>query len=195
MFWKGLNFIKKETLAQMFSCECCKIAKNTFSYRAPLVAASVTYDNTALTRRKGRWILLSARTALKHNLAHVFFDILPQKHGFKIFIFLLEETEMAQNSSLFVWKTSNYNRGRSSLRNGMKQVTNLRSLGFTQERIVKLLRVFPEVVLYDIDFSGLFDVPLWSPYFSNRPFWCRPCCKTSIICISCWSRWFTSANP
>ena len=42
----------------------------------------------------------------------------------------------------------------------MKQVTNLRSLGFTQEGIVKLLRVFPEVVLYDIDFSGLFDVAL-----------------------------------
>ena len=42
---------------------------------------------------------------------------------------LLDETEMAQNNSLFVWKTSNYNRGRSNLRNGMKQVTNLKSLG------------------------------------------------------------------
>ena len=35
----------------------------------------------------------------------------------------------------------------------------------------------------------------WSPYFFNRPFCDRPCCKTSIICISCWSRWFTSTNP
>ena len=51
---KALNLIKKETLAQVFSCECCEISKNTFSYRAPPVAASVTYDNAALTRRKGR---------------------------------------------------------------------------------------------------------------------------------------------
>ena len=62
---------------------------------------------------------------------------------------------MAQNSSLFVWKTSNYSRGRSNLRNDMKQVTNLKS---TRERIANLLGVFPEVVLCDIDFSGFFDV-------------------------------------
>ena len=30
----------KETLAQVFSCEFCKISKNTFSYRTPPVAAS-----------------------------------------------------------------------------------------------------------------------------------------------------------
>ena len=35
------NFIKKETLAQVFSCEFCEISKNTFFYRTPLVAASV----------------------------------------------------------------------------------------------------------------------------------------------------------
>ena len=34
------NFIKKETLAQVFSCEFCEISKNTFFYRTPLVAAS-----------------------------------------------------------------------------------------------------------------------------------------------------------
>ena len=34
----------------------------------------------------------------------------------------------------------------------------------------------------------------WSPYFFNRPFCDRPCCKTIIICISCWSRWFTITN-
>ena len=33
------NFIKKEALAQVFSCEFCQISKNTFSYRTPLVAA------------------------------------------------------------------------------------------------------------------------------------------------------------
>ena len=34
------NFNKKGTLAQMFSCKCCKIFKKTFFYRTPLVAAS-----------------------------------------------------------------------------------------------------------------------------------------------------------
>ena len=37
----GCIFIKKETLAQAFSCEFCKISENTFSYRTPTVAASV----------------------------------------------------------------------------------------------------------------------------------------------------------
>ena len=31
---------KKETQAQMFSCEFCEISKNNFSHRTPLVAAS-----------------------------------------------------------------------------------------------------------------------------------------------------------
>ena len=34
------NFIKKETLAQVFSCQFCEIFKNTFFKRTPLVAAS-----------------------------------------------------------------------------------------------------------------------------------------------------------
>ena len=32
------NFIKKESLGQVFSCEFCEISKNTFFYRTPLVA-------------------------------------------------------------------------------------------------------------------------------------------------------------
>ena len=36
-----LNFIKKEALAQMFSCKICEVSKNTFYCRTPLVAASV----------------------------------------------------------------------------------------------------------------------------------------------------------
>ena len=32
------SFVKRETLAQVFSCEFCKISKNTFSYRTPSVA-------------------------------------------------------------------------------------------------------------------------------------------------------------
>ena len=34
------NFIKKQTLAQMFSCEFCKIFKGTFLYKKHVVAAS-----------------------------------------------------------------------------------------------------------------------------------------------------------
>ena len=36
-------FIKKETLAQVFSCQFCEISKNIFSYRTPPVAASDFY--------------------------------------------------------------------------------------------------------------------------------------------------------
>ena len=45
VLWKGAcNFIKKETLAQVFSCEFCEISKNTFFYRTPLVAASENWS-------------------------------------------------------------------------------------------------------------------------------------------------------
>ena len=37
---EACNFIKKDTLAQVFSCEFCEIYKNTFYYRIPLLAAS-----------------------------------------------------------------------------------------------------------------------------------------------------------
>ena len=37
------NFIKKETLAQVFSCEFFEISKNTSCYRTPLVAASLRH--------------------------------------------------------------------------------------------------------------------------------------------------------
>ena len=35
------NFIEEETLAQVFSCEFCKISKKTFSYRTTSEAASI----------------------------------------------------------------------------------------------------------------------------------------------------------
>ena len=37
---QACNLIKKETLAQVFSCEFCEISKNAFLHRTPLVAAS-----------------------------------------------------------------------------------------------------------------------------------------------------------
>ena len=45
---QACNFIKKETLAQAFSCEFCEISKNTFFHRTPLVAASVNAPLGAL---------------------------------------------------------------------------------------------------------------------------------------------------
>ena len=37
---QACKFIKKETLAQVFSCEFCEISKNSFFHRTPVVAAS-----------------------------------------------------------------------------------------------------------------------------------------------------------
>ena len=43
-----------EDLAQLFSCEFCETSKNTFSYRTPLVTASVaiTYPFNSCTYNK-----------------------------------------------------------------------------------------------------------------------------------------------
>ena len=40
---QACNFIKKETLAQVFSCEFCKISKNTFFTEHLPTTASVFY--------------------------------------------------------------------------------------------------------------------------------------------------------
>ena len=39
-----INFIKKEALAQVFSCELREISKNTFLYGTPPIVASETYS-------------------------------------------------------------------------------------------------------------------------------------------------------
>ena len=46
------NFIKKEALPQVFSCEFCEISKTTFSYRTPPVAASGKVFTFNLKRSK-----------------------------------------------------------------------------------------------------------------------------------------------
>ena len=43
--------LKKESLAQVIPCEFCKISKNTFFHRTPLVAASDSYQGS-ITRGK-----------------------------------------------------------------------------------------------------------------------------------------------
>ena len=52
---KPCNFVKKESLAQVFSCECCEFFKNIFFCRAPPVTASVrrcyyTYFHSAILK-------------------------------------------------------------------------------------------------------------------------------------------------
>ena len=47
--FKASNFIEKESLAQVFSCEFFEIPKNTFFYRTPSVAAS---KNSKLKEKK-----------------------------------------------------------------------------------------------------------------------------------------------
>ena len=48
---EACNFIKKETLAQVFSCEFYKIFKNIFFYRTPLVCASGSTNKKAELKR------------------------------------------------------------------------------------------------------------------------------------------------
>ena len=65
------NFVKKEALAQVFSCEFCEISKNTFSYRTPPVAVSV-FNNTYFEDQK--WTTASVTY---HNfLLHIFASVL-----------------------------------------------------------------------------------------------------------------------
>ena len=43
LFFNKAAGLRPATLAQVFSCECCQISKNTFFYRTTLVAASKTW--------------------------------------------------------------------------------------------------------------------------------------------------------
>ena len=54
------NFIKKETMAQVFSCEFYEISKNTFFNRTPLLAAS---EQSALlnSRLEQIWLFVLGR--------------------------------------------------------------------------------------------------------------------------------------
>ena len=50
---QACNFIKKEPLAHVFSCEFCEISKNNFLHRTLLVAASVCFISLVLADEKG----------------------------------------------------------------------------------------------------------------------------------------------
>ena len=62
---KGSNFINKESLAQVFSCEFCKISKKTFFNRTPPVAASVKSSDVYEIFLFWNWIVQQWNEKLK----------------------------------------------------------------------------------------------------------------------------------
>ena len=70
-------------------------------------------------------------------------------------MFFLDETEMTQNCSVFVflWKTSSDSCGRLNLRIDMNQATNLKSLGFTWE---KYQICWESLQVFDLSISAIF---------------------------------------
>ena len=71
------NFIKKETLTQVFSCEFCQISENTFSHRTPLVSASGPWKleiyqlkNVELFFIRNQFVKQWIRTLPDHNIFH-----------------------------------------------------------------------------------------------------------------------------
>ena len=64
---EACNFKKKQTLAQVFFCEFCKIYKNTFCYRTPPVATSV-HKIKVIQKRALRFML--------HNYESYYEDLL-----------------------------------------------------------------------------------------------------------------------
>ena len=51
------NFVKKQTLSQVFSCEFCEISKENLSYRTPPMTASVwtSYISSIYILCLGEW--------------------------------------------------------------------------------------------------------------------------------------------
>ena len=77
------NFIKKETLAQVFSCEFCEIFKNNFFKRTPPVAASVGVSSLKEVGQNLRPLL---STIMEKNICWLF-------HIFAQFPFTTSEKE------------------------------------------------------------------------------------------------------
>ena len=75
---------KKNTLAQVFSCEFCEISKNTFLYRTPLVAASVDWQ---LDLINWMWLFESiacSERSVKYQKLHISF--IHQRLQFKFLV-------------------------------------------------------------------------------------------------------------
>ena len=63
-------FFNKETLAQVFFCEFCKIFKNTFFYKTRPVAASVSLKTIAFNASKELWLNVSITNTTSFIKSH-----------------------------------------------------------------------------------------------------------------------------
>ena len=63
------NFIKKKTIAQVFSCEYCEIFKDSFFYRTPLMTALALWTITILNSNRA---LENLRTMDDFNFTNFF---------------------------------------------------------------------------------------------------------------------------
>ena len=95
---KACNFIKKETLAQVFPCEFFEIFKNAFFYKTPLVAVSASSNflygdihffrfMTSIPHRKSFNHLASFICCTTQS--QIFLQNLLQYRAFHLHIFLL----------------------------------------------------------------------------------------------------------
>ena len=76
---QACNFIKKEPLTQVFSCEFCKIFKNTFLYRTLLTVASYLSNIPKVTHHE--WdSRLKVANLLKASVFSEIFQIVQNKY-------------------------------------------------------------------------------------------------------------------
>ena len=76
-------FYKRETLAQVFSCEFCEISNNTYFYRTPPVAASgAVLNDRGLSLSNHFFKLLSFCVFLEQIYINKWFKILEIKLAF-----------------------------------------------------------------------------------------------------------------
>ena len=100
---QACNFIKKETLVQVFSCEFYGISKNTFSYRTPPVTAFlVLAQNGSIIQR----ILILQKRAVR--IVHFQSRNSHTSPLFKQSSILKFQDEICLENTLFVSKSLNY---------------------------------------------------------------------------------------
>ena len=100
---EACNFVKKETLAQVFSCEFHKIFKNIFSYRTPPLAASERF----------RKVLSFGYIYKKYENDGQIFHQAKLSFQFQVYIFVLLLHELFNNilmnnpANVYLFKVSN----------------------------------------------------------------------------------------
>ena len=120
------NFIQEGTLAQVFSSEFCKIFKNTFFYRTPLVAASDYKYSILKSHRSSRPEVLCEKSILqnftkfagKHQCQSLFLNkvaglapsgvIANNRFPFSNFVFFIcQQSRLRKQNILYIFFTCN----------------------------------------------------------------------------------------